>query len=45
MERNHLGARKAWTIPSLEQLTVNLDAIAHGGKKAADNKGGGKAIS
>lgn len=39
------AARKTWSTPSLEQLTINLDAIANSGKKTSDNKGGGLSVS
>lgn len=37
---------KIWSAPVLEELTIDLAAIAGSGKsKTADNKGGGKAKS
>jgi len=44
-QHNNDGA-KIWTAPVLEELTIDLAAIASGGKSATvDNGGKGKAIS
>lgn len=46
MTQNNNDGAKIWSAPVLEELTIDLAAIANAGKSAtADNKGGGKAPS
>ncbi len=46
MTQNINEGAKIWSAPVLEELTIDLAAIANGGKSSTpDNKGGGKAAS
>jgi hypothetical protein len=43
MTQNTNDGTKIWSAPVLEELTIDLTAIANSGKNVtADNKGGGK---
>lgn len=46
MTQNNNEGTQVWSAPVLEELTIDLAAIAGSGKsKTVDNKGGGKAKS
>lgn len=46
MNQNTNNGAKIWSAPVLEELTIDLTAIANAGKSAtSDNGGNGKAVS